>query len=150
MPDAPVHAVLYQSLATRAFTMPDRDQILDVSVRWNDSHGVTGRLLYGEMSRLPGIPGQFLQWLEGPETAVTETFERIRQDPRHTDVRVLARGLASELTGADARLFPAWAMSVHRLSELPATLYGFLAYARLAPDRPAVVASRSGEVGGPA
>lgn len=135
MPDAPIHAVLYRSLAARAFTGPDLDRILDVSVPWNSEHDLTGRLLYGEMPRLPSVPGQFVQWLEGPEAQVAETFERVRQDRRHTDVHVLARGPASELTGADARLFPAWAMSVHRLSELPATLYGFLAHARLTPDR---------------
>lgn len=135
MPDAPIYAVLYRSLAARAFAGPDLDRILDVSVEWNHANGVTGRLLYGEMARLPGIPGQFVQWLEGSEEAVVEAYERIVRDSRHTDVHVLARGPARDLTGGDGRLFPAWAMSVHRLSELPATLYGFLAHARLAPDR---------------
>lgn len=46
----------------------------------------------------------YLQLLEGPEAAVTATFDKIRQDNRHLAVRLLARQSVAE------RLFPDWTM----------------------------------------
>lgn len=132
MTDAPLHALLYQSTATRACTPSDLERIGATARANNAAHGVTGLLLYGEIQKLPGVPGQFVQWLEGSEADVAATFERIRRDRRHTDVRLLARGPASDLIETNRRLFPAWAMSVRRLAELPATLYGFLEHVRSA------------------
>ncbi len=46
----------------------------------------------------------YLQWLEGPESAVRGAFARIARDDRHQDVRHLLSG------PVEARLFGAWAM----------------------------------------
>ena len=132
MTAAPTHALLYQSTAARACSPSDLDQIGAAAQRNNAARGVTGLLLYGEIQRLPGVPGQFVQWLEGSEADVEATFDRIRRDCRHTNIEVLARGPAADVAGANQRLFPAWAMSVRRLAELPATLFGFLEHARTA------------------
>ena len=50
---------------------------LDYNIRW----GITGVLAFGD--------GRFVQVLEGPDAAVDGLFCRIRDDPRHQDVRVL-------------------------------------------------------------
>ena len=129
VPD-PVYALLYQSDARLAQTSGSLDRILRASVPRNAAEGITGLLMYGEMTLLPDVPGQFLQWLEGSEAAVVASYERIRRDRRHADVRVLARGPAADLTGSGGRLFPEWSMELRRLADVPATLGGFLAAAR--------------------
>ncbi|HEX8297864.1 MAG TPA: BLUF domain-containing protein [Rubricoccaceae bacterium] len=127
----PVYALLYQSDARFAQTRGDLDRILSASVPRNASDGVTGLLMYGELTRLPDVPGQFVQWLEGPEDAVRAAYARIRIDNRHADVQVLAEGPAATLTGTDERLFPQWSMELMRLADLPGTLYGFLNASRM-------------------
>jgi hypothetical protein len=47
----------------------------------NHEANVTGVLVYHD--------GNFLQALEGDETAIRAIFSRIEKDPRHGDVRVL-------------------------------------------------------------
>ena len=129
-PTAPLHVLLYRSVAARGMAAADLRDILETAVLRNGDVGVTGLLVYGEIERLPGLPGLFVQWLEGPEAAVRARFARIVQDVRHTDIETLADGPAAAVAGADARLFPAWAMAVKRLADVPATLSGFLLYAR--------------------
>lgn len=73
--------------------------ILIQSRRNNEAAGVTG-LLYTDGHR-------FLQVLEGERGPVTETFLRIKADPRHQAVVVL-----SDRT-VDVREFGAWSMA-HR------------------------------------
>lgn len=126
----PLYAVLYQSRAARGLDASDLRDILETAVVRNAAHDVTGLLVYGEMAKLPGVPGLFVQWLEGPEASVRALYERIAGDPRHADVETVAEGPTEAFTGTDARLFPAWAMAVKRLSDVPATLHGFLEYAR--------------------
>jgi hypothetical protein len=46
----------------------------------------------------------FLQLLEGPAPRVENTYERIAQDDRHVDVRILVRAKIGD------RLFPDWTM----------------------------------------
>ena len=127
---APTYALLYQSRATRGLDASDLRAILETAVVRNEALGITGLLVYGEMAKLPGVPGLFLQWLEGPEAAVRALYDRIAGDPRHVDVVTVAEGPAEVFTGNEGRLFPAWAMAVKRLSDVPATLHGFLEYAR--------------------
>ena len=127
---APTYALLYQSRATRGLDTSDLRAILETAVVRNEALDVTGLLVYGEMAKLPGVPGLFVQWLEGPEAAVRALYERIAMDSRHTDVQTLGEGPSEVFTGSDGRLFPAWAMAVKRLSDVPATLHGFLEYAR--------------------
>ena len=46
----------------------------------------------------------YLQYLEGPTEAIDETFDKIKRDDRHVEVKILKEGMHSE------RLFPRWAM----------------------------------------
>ncbi|EWY37803.1 blue-light sensor BLUF [Skermanella stibiiresistens SB22] len=72
-------------------------QILESSRRNNTKADVTGALMFNA--------GCFAQVLEGPQSAVTRTFERIQRDPRHGEVLVLDYGAKSE------RAFANWSMS---------------------------------------
>ncbi|WP_304166481.1 BLUF domain-containing protein [Phenylobacterium aquaticum] len=64
--------------------------------------GVTGLLLAHE--------GWFVQALEGPAQAVMTTYQRILNDPRHADSRVLSAGPAEQ------REFGDWDMCARRIS----------------------------------
>lgn len=75
--------------------------IVAASIQNNRLVDVTGFLLAGE--------GLFLQWLEGPATAVEETFARIAQDKRHADLVTIADG------PAERRKFRDWNMGQHRM-----------------------------------
>lgn len=97
-----MHQLVYVSAASWAMTDTDLNDILDASRRNNRANGVTGLLLH--------IDHGFLQILEGPETAVAETFARIRRDPRHTSLRLLTE------QETDARLFGEWSMGFEKLS----------------------------------
>ena len=46
----------------------------------------------------------YLQFLEGPASEIDRIYQNIRRDDRHVEMTLLAEG------GAQARLFPDWAM----------------------------------------
>src|SRR5260370_7783908 len=63
---------------------PMHDRIHDIlieSVANNRRDDITGALIHDDK--------WFAQALEGPETLVSATFERILRDPRHSDVRLI-------------------------------------------------------------
>lgn len=128
-----MHALLYRSRARPGLLAPDLNDILFTAQTRNPQVGVTGLLLYGELEVVPGAPGEFVQWLEGPEQAVEDLYGIIRDDPRHTEVEMLGRGALVATTtrsaSADGRLFADWDMGLVRLAELPATLDGFVRFA---------------------
>lgn len=70
--------------------------ILSIARALNARDDITGALICRE--------DLYLQLLEGPPEAVTQTFARIARDDRHTEVTQLVRN------GTDDRLFPDWAM----------------------------------------
>ena len=131
-----MHALLYRSRARPGLLASDLNAIIETAEDRNHQLGVTGLLLYGQLPAVPGAPGEFVQWIEGDEEAVEGLYGDIAHDHRHFDPEVLARGPIAELTANSGivttvgRLFPAWSMGLVRLSELPATLSGFLEFAR--------------------
>ena len=77
-----------------------RDRIHDIlieSVANNRRDDVTGALIHDER--------WFAQALEGPETMVSATFERILRDRRHADVRLI------KMQPVATRRFDAWWMA---------------------------------------
>eukprot|EP00667_Euglena_gracilis_P008874 EG_transcript_9001 len=77
------------------------DEIMDLGVRAAQANArinVTGFLLYTKPF--------FLQYLEGSPAQVKDLFSRIRTDPRHTNVTVIASRIISEA----GRNFAAWNM----------------------------------------
>lgn len=129
----PLYALLYQSTACWGLGDPDLSAILESAQARNARLDVTGLLLYGRITRLPQVPGTFVQWLEGPEASVREVFSRIAMDERHRDVEILAAGELAAVAGGEERLFPDWTMELRRLADVPATVNGFLDFVRADP-----------------
>ena len=73
------------------------DDILAKARERNAAVGITGALLFTE--------GRFVQALEGERDQVRATYERIRKDPRHSDVDILSSQLA------ERRRFKEWSMA---------------------------------------
>ncbi|MEQ8410385.1 MAG: BLUF domain-containing protein [Erythrobacter sp.] len=74
----------------------DVDSILEASARNNPERGITGLLLYNGRN--------FLQLIEGEESALVALMVRIGNDPRHTGVSILER------RAIEQRACPGWAM----------------------------------------
>lgn len=132
-----MHALLYRSRARSGLLARDLNDIVATAQERNRQLDVTGLLLHGRFQAIPSAPGEFVQWIEGPEDHVEQLFAEIEEDGRHADVDVLARGPVDDLTSrshttvdtTSGRLFPTWSMGLVRLAELPATLDGFLRFA---------------------
>jgi hypothetical protein len=72
------------------------NSILVTSIDNNTKSNITGALICRS--------DLYLQYLEGPTEIIDETFDKIKQDDRHVEVKILKEGTHSE------RLFPIWAM----------------------------------------
>ena len=97
--------LVYASVATERF---DERRIPDLLARSREKNGdmdVTGLLLYEG--------GTFLQALEGKADVIEELFDTIRNDPRHTDCKVVLREPISE------RAFPDWSMGFRQQMPVP-------------------------------
>ncbi|NOX58844.1 MAG: BLUF domain-containing protein [Planctomycetes bacterium] len=93
----PYH-LIYTSRATVEVDDDVLRSIQDRASANNKKSGVTGLLLYGG--------GNFLQLLEGPISIIAALFEKVQQDPRHTDVRCVHFGRAPSY------IYPEWSMGV--------------------------------------
>jgi hypothetical protein len=88
--------LIYVSSAARNLDEGDIHRMLESSVRHNLANDITGMLLFAS--------GNFLQVLEGEESAIDETMSRIQLDPRHHGVIVVSKETVTE------RDFGAWSM----------------------------------------
>jgi len=70
--------IVYVSTATAPFNPDELRELLRGSHERNARAGITGLLLYND--------GQFMQVLEGEESAVMILFAKINRDPRHHHV----------------------------------------------------------------
>jgi hypothetical protein len=95
-----MHAVAYVSAASRNLLDEQLERIVAESRRLNALNGITGVLLYCD--------GNFMQYLEGEEGAVTQTFARIRANDRHCQVSELMNQPILE------REFSDWSMGFSR------------------------------------
>lgn len=97
-------SLAYFSTATSSVGQADLGAILEVSRRNNAAVGVTGVLCH--------IDGSFLQFLEGEERVMRETFARISRDRRHIDlIKVHEATIA-------ARAFGPWTMGLVSAKEV--------------------------------
>lgn len=87
--------------------------ILSTSRENNARVGVTGALMFNA--------GCFAQVLEGPQSEIEGTFERIQRDERHGDVSLLA------FEPVGARAFDGWSMGFVGASVADAVRYGMVA-----------------------
>jgi hypothetical protein len=69
----------------------------------NPLDGITGLLIFNG--------AEFLQIIEGSESAVDDLAERLRRDPRHSDMRVHEDRLIGD------RIFPGWSMAYLKLED---------------------------------
>jgi hypothetical protein len=91
-----MYYIIYLSAGTNWFDEKELKEILAVSNVNNSRDNITGLLLYGD--------GNFIQLLEGEESVVKATFQRISLDQRHKGITSVASGRLS------VRNFPEWAM----------------------------------------
>jgi hypothetical protein len=88
--------LLYKSRVAGSMESGNLFRIIETSARNNLEADITGFLFYTGTS--------FLQLVEGPPAALDDLMVRLRRDPRHADIAVLARERIA------ARSFPAWRM----------------------------------------
>lgn len=97
-----MEALIYVSTAS---TLPNArmiDDILDAAHRNNPALGLTGMLLWSDLT--------FAQLLEGPPDALDAMYARLLSDPRHRDLRLLSRWPVA------GRLFSEWSMASRKLA----------------------------------
>lgn len=97
-----MYYIIYLSAGTSWFDENELKNILTVSNINNSRNNITGLLLYGE--------GNFIQLLEGEESNVQATFQRISLDERHKGITHITSGQLTE------RNFPEWAMGYKSLT----------------------------------
>jgi hypothetical protein len=95
-----IHQLVYYSRNTvpgdsRAM-LTNMREILSVSQRNNSRDGITGFLIFDKT--------WFVQILEGDRKKVTETYNRISRDTRHSGTAIV------NVRDVPARLFPNWTM----------------------------------------
>lgn len=103
--------VLYRSEALMPVASKEEAALIAQARERNRVEGISG-LLYRESD-------YFFQWFEGPTQACADLLARLRADPRHAGVTVLAEG------PLDRRHFANWQMGlVHRGEE---SLFDYIA-----------------------
>lgn len=106
-------ALVYRSRATAPQSDIDLFCLLAQARQLNEKAGLSGMLLYDR--------GWFFQWLEGPTAALGKTWTRIRRDPRHRDLTIIAD------QPVPVRLYSDWNMRfAHRGRQQEAVLEGFV------------------------
>lgn len=91
---------------SKAVQLMQKKELLDILVAaraFNHIKQVTGILLYKDQS--------FMQLLEGNESAVQQIYQKIRNDKRHFNLKVLFTGHSEE------RFFSEWSMAFQNLDE---------------------------------
>lgn len=101
----------YLSEAAEVVNLWSLTAIIDTSVKWNESHGVTGILFFDR--------GYFGQILEGPRDMVESLWARIKNDPRHHHIELLG------ITEIEVRHFPKWSMKLFDAQEFSETFPQF-------------------------
>lgn len=92
----------YVSRAAGAMPEASLLSLLQECLANNEASGVTGMLLYGNDT--------FLQILEGEEADLDPLVDKIKKDPRHSDVHFLYRKTI------DSRQYTDWSMGFKRVS----------------------------------
>lgn len=74
-------ALIYTSHAVQDCNKTMLMNILNTSIKNNAQNAITGVLIYREK--------KFIQLLEGQEKTITDLYQRIEQDKRHTNCEIL-------------------------------------------------------------
>ncbi|WP_417596213.1 BLUF domain-containing protein [Parasphingorhabdus sp.] len=92
-----MYRLVYMSTPRRPLSGEELTGILAAATKNNDRNGITGILIQDQK--------RFLQYLEGDQGRVEQTFARISMDPRHHAIFRLKSGLIVR------RQFPGWSMA---------------------------------------
>ncbi|GAB3175292.1 BLUF domain-containing protein [Telluribacter humicola] len=98
-----MYEMTYWSSASPDLRDEDIPVILEKAREFNSTHNITGCLLYHKR--------RFVQMLEGEKEVVQALYSKIAQDPRHSDILLLAEGYKDE------RVFAGWSMAYYQLSK---------------------------------
>ncbi|WP_353931412.1 BLUF domain-containing protein [Okeanomitos corallinicola TIOX110] len=99
-----LYRIIYSSYGKPDLGYHDLRDIMQKSEINNQRDGITGMLCYGDFV--------FLQILEGDRTTISNTFNRISQDPRHHTPELI------ECRPIKSRIFGVWSMKTVNLSDL--------------------------------
>lgn len=95
-------SITYLSAASSALTPDQLGRLVTQARRSNAELGITGVLVYSA--------GTFVQTIEGPQDAVSELYDRIVSDARHTEVIEVWRETTLR------RTFSTWTMAFKELT----------------------------------
>jgi len=104
-----MYFILYLSAGANWFTESELNDLLATCNKNNSRNDITGMLLYAD--------GNFVQLLEGEESAVLETYKKISMDQTHKGVTEIASG------PLEKRNFPQWAMGFKSIGPVSNTLF---------------------------
>ena len=94
-------SLVYVSCATKPFSSTELVTLLQGSRNHNARHGITGVLVYKA--------GNFMQAIEGEDSAVNALYDKIKRDRRHKSIFALLKNQIEE------RQFPEWSMGFQDL-----------------------------------
>ena len=115
-----LHSLFYCSLAKKNISSDDILNILKCSRQNNENISVTGILLYWEKTN------QFLQVLEGEENIVSNLYDKISKDNRHSLSKIIYQ------EDIQARGFKVWNMAFKNIGEIDTSnLDGFSEFSTL-------------------
>lgn len=97
--------IIYLSQQAKRLSMEEFDSLCLKASEFNHKAGISGLLLSNGK--------EFMQCIEGPETAVRVLYSKIQLDVRHRDIRLL---FSSPVGG---RIFDGWSMQGSHVSGIP-------------------------------
>lgn len=97
--------IIYLSQQAKPLSMDAFDSLCLKASEFNRKVGISGLLLSNGK--------EFMQCIEGPETAVKSLYSKIQLDVRHRDIRLL---FSSSVSG---RIFDGWSMQGSHVSGIP-------------------------------
>lgn len=104
-----LYNLIYISKAIKLMREDELLFLLNQSTSWNESHELTGMLIYIEGRFLDQLEGRFMQVLEGSQYEVERIFENIKKDSRHHQLIVLRQ------EDLEVRNFDNWSMGFESL-----------------------------------
>ncbi|WP_160162716.1 EAL domain-containing protein [Magnetococcus marinus] len=99
--EQPLKFLIYISRPKFEITEEGLQAILKQSREFNLKSGITGYLFY--------LKGAFAQYLEGDEEPLSQLYQSIQKDNRHSDLKIIAEG------DLPTRLFAGWEMGYKQL-----------------------------------
>ncbi|WP_101758151.1 BLUF domain-containing protein [Oceanicoccus sp. KOV_DT_Chl] len=118
--------IIYVSASKEIFGEYELIRLLESIRTRNKKHNITGMLLYND--------GNIMQLIEGAEADVSQLFENIKSDERHTGIIEMVRDEISE------RTFTEWSMSYKNITDIYVEGFSdFLSFGSFPNERSSVI-----------